>query len=625
MIDAKMPRRDFLVAALGATASVAAAALADGAPAADQGAAANAAPTSKPANLIRLETFDYRGVRLRDSRWQKQQQAARDFYFGVADDDILHGYRQAAGLPAPGKALGGWCAPNSNTVFGQWLQGMTRLAHATDDHDLRNKAIGLAREWSKTIGGDGDCRMRHYPFEKLVGGLVDLKQYAGFDDAIPLLEKVTAWASKNLDRTRDPAAPRPADDHSGRPLEWYTLGENLYRAFQLTGDAAYKSFGDVWQYHAYWDKFANTPDPSDAWGVHAYSHVNTFSSCAMAYAVSGDSQYLQIIKNAYDFLQNTQCYATGGYGPVERIMPSNGNLGKALEIQSNSCEAPCCSWAGFKLAKYLMQSTGEARYGDWIERLLYNAIGAALPITGNGKNFYYADYRVAGGLKYYARSTYTCCSGTYFQATAEYSNLIYFHDASGLYVNLYVPSDVSWDHGGDEIKLVQETSYPEAETSTFTISMNQDARFALRFRIPSWASGVSLKVNGSAVDVDCKAGTWATIDRPWHNGDRVEIRIPLPLRLQAVDRWHPHRVAVVRGPVVLVQDASVHEAVYGPPGNDEDLNKLLVPDDRTPGVFHVHRTDGVNVGATFQPFYAVAEVNTYRMYFDLDALPIVLW
>ena len=94
-----------------------------------------------------------------------------------------------------------------------------------------------------------------------------------------------------------------------------------------------------------------------------------------------------IIRNAYDFLQNTQCYATGGFGPAERIMPTNGNLGKALDYHQNTCETPCCSWAAFKLARYLMQFTGEARYGDWIERLIYNGIGGILPITGQRPAF----------------------------------------------------------------------------------------------------------------------------------------------------------------------------------------------------------------------------------------------
>ena len=78
---------------------------------------------------------------------------------------------------------------------------------------------------------------------------------------------------------------------------------------------------------------------------------------------------------------------------------------------------------------------------------------------------------------------------------ADYHNLIYYKDASGLYVNLYVPSEVTWG----EIKVVQETGYPDTETSTLTLEMNRSTSFPLRFRVPLWANDVSLKVNGVAV------------------------------------------------------------------------------------------------------------------------------
>jgi hypothetical protein len=74
-----------------------------------------------------LEPFDYAGVKLGASRWQEQYQSARDAYFAVSNDDILHGWRAAAGLPAPGKPLGGWCRRDSAVVLGQWLSGMSRM------------------------------------------------------------------------------------------------------------------------------------------------------------------------------------------------------------------------------------------------------------------------------------------------------------------------------------------------------------------------------------------------------------------------------------------------------------------------------------------------------------------
>src|SRR4029079_14791531 len=91
----------------------------------------------------KIEAFDYQGVQLLDSRWRSQVQGARGFYLGLSDDDILHGFPAAAGLPAPGKALGGWCKDDTSMIFGQWLSGMARLYRATGDNAVRDKAALL--------------------------------------------------------------------------------------------------------------------------------------------------------------------------------------------------------------------------------------------------------------------------------------------------------------------------------------------------------------------------------------------------------------------------------------------------------------------------------------------------
>lgn len=592
------------------------------------------------AATIRIEPFDYRGVRLRPSRWQVQADTARDVYAGFSNDDILHGFRKAAGLPAPGAPLGGWCGQNSSTIFGQWLSGMSRMYRATGDARMRDKAVTLFAEWAKTVKPDGDCGMRHYPFDKLVCGLVDLKLYADHEPALAMLGKVTAFASRTFDRSNNLADPTHNQAYYGVPQEWYTLAENLYRAYKVTGDAQYRTFAEAWLYPAYWNKFATTSSPADAHGVHAYSHVNTFSSAAMAYEVTGDPQYLQILRNAYDYLQNHQCYATGGYGPNERFMALDGSLGRALETRSDTCEAVCGSWAGFKLARYLMRFTGEAKYGDWIERLLYNGVGAALPLRGDGQNFYYADYRVGGGMKVHNWDRFTCCSGTYIQNTAEYHNLIYFSDASSLYVNLYLPSELTWHRDQGAVEVILETEYPEAETSRLTLALASPATFAVKFRVPSWARGMTVAVNGQPAHVECRPGTWASVERAWKSGDRVDVTLPLTLRMEAVDRQHPDRVAVVRGPVVMALEGPYHADHFRLQDRDEDLNTWLVAEKWTPplailtqtretreskSVFKVVPPDGSPVRLKFRPFYDLGENYPYFMYFDRKGLPWKLW
>ncbi|SPE42235.1 conserved hypothetical protein [Candidatus Sulfopaludibacter sp. SbA3] len=540
------------------------------------------AQSQAPANASRavLQPFDYRGVRLRKSRWLDQYQSGRDYYLSVSNDDILQGWRAAARLPAPGKPLGGWCARNSDTVFGQWLSGMARMYCAAGDTPLRDKSAELLAEWAKTIKPDGNCIMDLYAYEKLVCGLVDQQQYAGNNAAIPLLEKTLDWVMRTYSRERVPGS---VELLNGKPAEWYTLPENLYRAYRLTGDPKMKAFADTYRYEAFWRKFAATSAPPDA---------------------------------------NAQCYATGGYGPMERLVAPNGTLGRSLEARNATFEAVCGSWAGFKLSRYLMAFTGEARYGDWAERLFYNGVGAALPITTGGKHFYYADYRVGGGMKVYKVSRYSCCSGSYIQNLADYHNLIYYKDASGLYVNLYVPSEVAWQSPGGEIKAVLETAYPETGTATLRLDMQQPSQFALRFRIPGWTRDASLTVNGAEAAAG-KPGAWAEINRTWRAGDQVEICIPLTLRMERVDKQHPRRVAVVRGPVVLVLDDWVFETIprLPEPGN---LEKELVADN-SPGVFRLAPPGGAKIQAKFRPFYSIGEVTPYRMYHDLDSLPIPVW
>jgi hypothetical protein len=578
----------------------------------------------------RVEPFDYQGVRLLPSRWLEQVERNRSYYLSLTNDDILHGFRAAAGLPAPGTTLGGWCERDSSPIFGQWLSGMARLSRATGDAALRDKAVYLMTEWGKTVTPDGDCRMQHYAFDKLVCGLVDMHLYAGRGDAILLLEKVTDWASKTFRHENRPAG---KTSFSGSPSEWYTLSENLYRAYQATGNPKFKAFAEVWLYHSYWNKFADTASPADAFGVHAYSHVNTFSSAAMHYQVTGDPTYLRIIRNAYDYLQQHQCFATGGYGPDERFL-APGNLGRALEMRPNTFETVCGSWAGFKLARYLMRFTGDARYGDWIERLFYNGVGAALPLTGRGRNFYYSDYRSTGGMKVYRYDNFTCCSGTLFQCIADYHNLVYYRDAEGLYVNLYVPSELRWTHGGGEVLLRQETDYPVAETTTLRLEMKQPMKFALRFRVPEWCPDMSIRVNSAVSDAASKPGTWAVVSRTWNSGDRVEVRIPLRFRWEAVDTQHPKRAAIVRGPVAMALDFRYLEQGFRPPQSNDELNQALTPDPgpsayhappTIPGVFRVRGAGGRPLDARLRPFFQYPEFFPYLMYIDIDAWPVELY
>jgi uncharacterized protein len=574
---------------------------------------------------IALEPFDYDGVRLLPGRFSDQAARARHVYHGIPNDDLLKGFREAAGRPAPGRHLGGWCQKSSAVIFGQVLSGLARMGRATGDRALLDKAVTLFEGWRETIGPAGDVGMRIYEWEKLTCGLVDVARYAGHAATLPVLEETTAWAARAFDRSRT-----AADNYNfqggtpgvapGNTREWYTLPENLYRAYLLTGQPAFRDFADVWRYEAYWSAFADAAGAGEVVAVHAYSHVNSLASAAMAHAVTGDERYLRTCVNGYDFVQGTQVYATGGFGPDERLMPADGSLGRSLELCAGHAEIPCGTWAAFKLCRYLMSFTGEARFGDWIETLLYNGIGAALPTEPDGRTYYYGDYRLSGGIKQHYWHAWPCCSGTYWQAVADYHNVIYFRDAEGLFVNLFVPSDVTWSHAGTAVRVRQETAYPEAETTTLAVEPDRPVRLAVRVRVPGWSDGLTLHVNGERIETPTRPGRWATIERVWQRGDRVTARIPLGLRTLAVDPQHPRRVAVLYGAVVLAQD----EACCRRPlalGSGETLARRLVQEE--PGIrFRILDTAPERHTRFLQPFYSFPAFWPYWVYFDLDAPPL---
>ena len=570
-----------------------------------------------PPSRVRLEAFDYSGVRLLPSRFRDQYQATRDFYLALPDNDLVHGFRVQAGLPAPGNNLDGWCRTTTEGVFGQWLSGMARMAKATDDTAMRDKAAKLMTAWAQCFEKTGSVG-GHYAFDKTFCGLLDLHLYTGNTDALPLLRRITAVAAKTLHRARQLATPPDPQAAAGGNSEWYTLSENQYRAFLATGDSAFRDFGDVWRYEAYWSRFLDTSAPTPH-RVHGYSHVNSFNGTPLAYAVSGDERYLRMARNAYDFVRNTQMFATGGFGPGERLVGYEGDLGRALEMHADTAEIPCGSWAGFKLSRYMLRYTGDARYGDWIERLVYNGIGAALPMTGNGETFYYADYHTGSGTRSYLWDHWPCCSGTYIQAVADYPNLIYFRDPSGLYINLFVPSEVTWRQSGQPVKLTQETNYPESEEIHLRIDTGIPVSTSLRFRVPDWANTATVQVNGAAVPVDIRPSTWATVSRTWQSGDRIVLRVPMRLRAEAVDKEHPDRVAILYGPVVLVEDLRFNLGLQLPPGHHrpEDLAARLRAEANFPLGFQVVDPPGQAIrSGRFYPYYDSPPGIPYRMYHD---------
>lgn len=574
--------------------------------------AATAAAASPPPRA-RLREFAYSQVTLTEGPLADMYRRMRRHYLNVDEDRLLKVYRQRAGMPAPGRDMGGWYDAEGfvpGHLLGQFISGLSRM-HANDgDPEAAAKARRLVLGYAATFERDGNpfaspkasATWACYLLDKYVIGLLDAARLAGVSEAGALLPRVIQGAIPFLpDHVFDRAGVRnPPYD------EPYVLPENLFQTYALTRD---KRYLDMARRYLLDDEFFDPLSRGDNIlpGKHGYSHVIALSSAAKAYEILGDEKYLRAIRNAWDMIERTQQYASGAWAADETfVRPNSGELAATLTRTHNHFETPCCFYAHAKLARYLMAFTGDAKYGDGLERVLLNTILGALDPDGDGGYFYYSDYHARARKGYY-KSKWPCCAGTLLQSAADFPLDVYFQDDRGVYVNLYAGSELRWKANGIQVKLTQRTMYPESEDIELRVEPELPMEFALRLRIPGWLDQPArIAVNGKAAQVKAERGSFATLVRRWRQGDTVGLRLPFSFRAVAIEERVPDTVAAMRGPVMLT--------AIEPPEDLAASGSALAAMEPRPGnaLEFDCRTAAGNVA--MRPFYRV-KGETYSTYF----------
>ena len=526
-------------------------------------------PSAEVAVVPQLSLFGYSQVQLLDGPFRRQFDQNHDLFLHLDEDAMLKPFRQRAGMPAPGPDMGGWYdnasdfTPMENFhgfiaghTFGQYVSGLARTYAITGSKPTQEKVHRLVRGYAQTVDPAGkfyvDYRLPAYTFDKTCCGLIDAHEFAGDPDALDVLWRSTQAAMPHLPEKALSRAEQRARPHKTISYTWdetYTLPENLFLAYQRSGDPRYKDFAIRFIEKEYFEPLAEGHNVLP--GEHAYSHVNALSSAMQSYLVLGDEKYLRAATNGLRMVQE-QSYATGGWGPDEAfVVPGTGGMESSLWSTHASFETPCGAYGHFKITRYLLRVTRDSRYGDSMERVLYNTIGGAWPTLPDGTTFYYSDYNNTGRKVHY-RDKWPCCSGTFPQLAADYGISSYYKSQDGIYVNLFLPSRVSWSQNNTQCTLTQTTDYPRANTSQFEFKLARPETFTVYVRIPAWAGAkTTLSVNGRRVEGELTPGKFMAVQRPWKDGDRMDLELHMPMRLEAIDSENPNTVALMHGPVAL--------------------------------------------------------------------------
>lgn len=567
-----------------------------------------------------LQEFSYSNVTLHSPLHEDQLHTTHTVLMNLSEDSLLKPLRAMSDQPAPGEELGGWYeyVPDFHfqhgdtgfapaCPFGQWISALARYYAITQDPATREKVLRLNRLYAQTITPDfyKNNRFPAYCYDKFVCGLIDSHSYVHDPDALAILNHTTDVALTQLPQTaiEHDVSWRPGTDELYTWDESYTISENLFLAYQRGGGDRYKSLGQQYLDDIYYTPLSE--GRSNLAGRHAYSHVNSLCSPMQAYLTLGSQKHFDAAKNGFDFLL-AQSYATGGWGPDEKLRaPDTDDLFDSLTKTHASFETPCGAYAHFKLTRYLLRVTGDSRYGDSMERVMYNTILGAKPLMRDGRTFYYADNNF-NAMKIYKEATWPCCSGTMPQIAADYRISAYFRGPQRVVVNLYIPSTLKWLQDGSAYTLEQKTNYPFDSHIEFTLHTKNPKRFALQFRIPAWADNASLSLNGRRLtDLPPTPGGLYSVAREWRDADRIELEVPLRTRLEPLDKRHLNTVALLYGPLVL----------FGiePTGKPATRQALLSAQESAANTWQAQSKEGQ---LSFLPFTAITD-EPYTTYFTI--------
>lgn len=309
---------------------------------------------------------------------------------------------------------------------------------------------------------------------------------------------------------------------------------------------------------------------------HAVRANYLFAGVADVFAETGDSTLLSKLDLMWDDVINRKMYVTGGCGALydgvspegtsykpDTVQKVHQSYGKAYQLPNHSAHNETCANIGNLLWNYrMLQITGQAKYADVMELTLYNSILSGISLDGD--KFFYTNplsasdnypyhLRWMGGRQAYIGKS-NCCPPNTVRTVAEVSNYAYSVSDKGLWLNLYGANQLNTTlKDGSSIRMAQETAYPWDGAVQLTMQQVPTKPFSVFVRIPGWCQGAMIRVNGKPVSAAIQSGRYAELNRVWKTGDRVEVNLPMPVKLiesNPLVEETRNQVAVKRGPVV---------------------------------------------------------------------------
>lgn len=596
-----------------------------------------------------LKPAEKGSVKILPGVFRERMDVNRQYLLELDANCLLQNFYLEAGIIIPGLQVvdnpetanlhWGWEAPTCQLrghFLGHWISAAAKLIAADGEPELRvkldNIVSELARcqelnggEWVGSIPEKYFTRLiknqyiwsPQYVMHKTIVGLSDAYIYAGNTQALDILSHLSDWY---ITWTEKAAETNPHAVYAGEEAGMLEVWAQLY---QLTKDEKYLTLAKRYADAGLFRKLKEGKDSLT--NCHANASIPFTHGAAKMYEITGDSDWLEVIKLFWKAaVTDRGMFSTTGMNAGEFWVPPH----MQGHFLGSSDQEFCTVYNMVRTASYLLKYTGEAQYADYIERALYNGF-LAQQNAQTGMPAYFLPLG-AGSRKKWGTKTrdFWCCHGTMVQAQTLYPELVWFTDGDKITAAQYIPSEFTAEMNGAKVTVSQTTGmkyyndqafFDEKDDGQmsrwllkFSVKCDKPVRFTLSLRVPEWAKGVELEVNGKNTAAPVKDG-WLDITSDWQN-DSVQVFFPSELRAETLPDM-PELMSVVDGPIVL---AGITGSDCGITGADK-LNEQFMPQmEHTYGTFpwrqNSWRTRNQPQSVMFRPLYEVTD-EEYTVYF----------
>lgn len=547
--------------------------------------------------------FPLTAVRLLPGPFSEAAAANRKYLLAHDPDRLLAPFFREAGLQPKKPPYPNWESMGlDGHTAGHYLSALSDMIAAGDDPDgALGKRLdymlsemekvqaangdgyiggvpGSRQLWKSVAAGDvGEVGKRWVPWynvHKTFAGLRDAALNAGRPKARVMLLNLGDWCLATISNISEAKMQEMlGNEHGG-------MNESLADIHAITGERKYLDAARRFNHRALLDPLARGEDRLT--GMHANTQVPKVVGFSRIANLSGDRDVDSAARFFWKNVTSRRSVAFGG-NSVSEHFNDPADYRKMLEHR----EGPenCNTYNMLRLTESLFVSKPEAGYADFYERALFNHILSSINPHDPG----YVYFTPIRPQHYRVYSTpeecFWCCVGTGMENPGLYGRFIYARDADGVFVNLFIPSELKV---ADGFRIRQETRFPFESSSALRLSLAKPSTFSLRVRHPEWiaAGDMSLRLNGEVLRADSKPGTYAEIRREWKDGDRLEVALPMKIsaeRLPDGSDW----AALLYGPLVLAAPGGPGEM----PGLRAEAGRMshvaggpMVPMDRVPSL-----------------------------------------